>query len=452
VARKQFAEEPDARPGQRPDQEPEVFAAPPPGRLLASVADVLSMQRSAGNVAVRGLLRDTPPAKEKTDEEWWEEDWNNKDFAAAKAHFKGEDRPKGDARHRYLTLAPLYKSEKGITRPLKWVHENIVWGTFFGHGTYMHRNLKAALKKAEDKLKADGESGAPFKKLWAFNPRTQTGGQWSNHADGKAIDFDEVTNPRLLNPKHRAVISALTDFDISAKDPGAGTGMDSYDAAQEASDRFQSGYNVEGMTERIEKLGEEEVTLEKERMEIAGELGAIPTGGKGKPKPTVQQKADAKRLKEELAATQADLKSRVAARKTLEAERARFQALDKAVEDLQTETEKLSGGIDLLQNELDQLEDGESLEPGKAPLAGKALAKQVAERKAAIKRKAAAVKAKQKQLDKALSARDDDTLRGYADLGFLDLYKPLVEALKGAGMDWGGDYGGPKDFMHFDVK
>ena len=55
------------------------------------------------------------------------------------------------------------------------------------------------------------------------------------------------------------------------------------------------------------------------------------------------------------------------------------------------------------------------------------------------------------ELAKAVGARDEDTLRGYQQRGFLDLNKTMVEALKGAGLRWGGDYSGAKDFMHFEV-
>ena len=193
---------------------------------------MLALQRAAGNRAVRTLLRQpvADPPKPKTDAEQWEEDWNDTAFAAAQKHFEGDDRPKGTAKERYLILAPLYKAH-GIARPLKFVSDNIVWRSFFGHGTYMHRDLFTPLNNAEKALNKAGVTDAPFTTCWAFNPRTQTGGQWSNHADGKAIDIDEVTNPRLLDPGHRAVISALTETDIAAANPGAAAGLDSYDAS-----------------------------------------------------------------------------------------------------------------------------------------------------------------------------------------------------------------------------
>jgi hypothetical protein len=410
------------------------------------------MQRAAGNKAVGQLLRQgvVAPPKPKTDAEQWEEDWNDAAFAKAQKHFSGPDRPTGTPRQRYDVLCPLYKA-RGIARPLKYVSDNIVWREFFGHGTYMHLSLFTPLQTAEKALMKAGVTTAPFTKLWAFNPRTQTGGQWSNHADGKAIDFDEVTNPRLLDKGHRAVISALTETNISAANPGAGEGLDSYDASEQASERFQDRYSLAGMDERIEDIKGDEADLEEERKEIAEALDLIPAGKKGEAKPTADQKAEAKKLKAKLTAKQAEIAAQVAARKTLEKERKRFEALDTAVQDIQKAIDTVDAEIDVLSAELETLNEGGSLKPGEAAPTGKALAKQVTARKTAIAAKTAAIKRKQKQLDKAVKARDDDTLRGYASRGFLDLDKDMVEALKAAGLGWGGDYTGAKDFMHFEV-
>lgn len=447
---KQLVEEPGDRPHHRPAETRERESVPP----AATVAGILWMQRSAGNAATRMLLRDdttTVSPKPKTDEEVWEEDWLNSDFAAATKHFEGEDRPTGDAHFRYMTLAPLYKAVKGIDRPLKWVRDNIKWGTFYGHGTYMHKDLKTALATAETGLKKDIPD-APFKKLWAFNPRTQTGGQWSNHADGKAIDFDEVTNPRLLDKGDRAVITALTDMDISAANPGKDMGLGSYDAGREASKRFQDRYSAEGMTDRIEEISDEEADLAKEGDALSVAIAAIPTGKKkGEAKPTAEQKADLKRLKQELAAKKAEIEAAAASRKTLKKELARHQALEKAVTDLLTEATELSAGVDVLEAQLSSLEGGESIKEGEAPLTGKALIKEIEAHKALIKKKSAQWKVKQKRLEAKMTERDDDTLHGYAERGFLDLDERLVDALRAAGLGWGGDYSGAKDFMHFEV-
>ena len=408
------------------------------------MADVLWLQRSAGNHAVGLMLRQPAlgaPAAPKTDEQQWDEDWNDPDLASARRHFAGTDRPAGSPRQRYDVLCPLYR-DQGIKRPLKFVHDEIVDSDFFGHKTPMHRNLETALKAAEATLNAAGVTDAPFHKCWAFNPRTQSGGQWSNHADGEAIDIDESTNPRLLDKRQRAVISALTEMDISAANPGAAQGMDSYDANKQASDRFQERYAAGGLAERAEQLADEETDLDAERKEIADALGLIPTGKGTSPRPTADQKKEAAALNAKLKAKQAEIKAAVAARKALEGEHTRFLALDKAVDDLEKAIATLQSEVDRLNAELEQLETTPQSADSKT---------QIDARRHALAARTTAITAKQKQLAKAVKTRDDDPLRGYAKHGFLDLNKGMVDALKGAGLRWGGDYKGAKDFMHFEV-
>lgn len=417
----------------------------PPSRekLSAPLAGAERLQRYAGNRAVVGVLRQPRPAPPapKTDEQQWEDDWNDPVYARKHHYFEGTDRPAGTAKQRYDVLCPLYR-DQGIKRPLKFVAEEIVDSDFFGHATPMHADLKTALKAAEATLNQAGVTTAPFRKCWAFNPRTQSGGQWSNHADGKAIDIDEDSNPRLLDKGNRAVISALTDMDISAANPGAAQRLDSYDAGREASSRFQARYNAGGLAERVEELAGEELELDEERQEIADALGLIPTGKGTSPKPTADQKKDAAKLTTRLKAKQAEIKTAVAARKTLEKEYTRFVAIDKAVDDLEKAIATLQTEIDALHSEIDALE--------KTP-ASAARDNAVKSKKTALAAKATAIKRKQAQLVKATKTRDDDTLRGYATRGFLDLNKPMVQALTGAGLRWGGDYAGAKDFMHFEV-
>lgn len=411
------------------------------------VAGLLRLQQTAGNQAVGSLLRQVvAPPKPKTDEEIWAEDWADPAFEAARKHFDTNDRPKGTAEHRYNVLCPMYKAH-GIARPLKYVQDNIVWSDFFGHSTPMHKDLKTKLKAAEKKLRDDHKiTTAPFGKCWAFNPRTQTNGSWSNHAPGKAIDIDEVTNPRLIAARDVKVISALTGMNIAAANPGAAQGLDSYDAGAEASERFQDRYSGQGLADRAAELADEETDLEKERKKIADDLGGVPAG-KGA---SADDKKKAKELKAQLAAKQAELTAAVNARKTIETEQARFAALDKAVEDLEKAIKQLEGELTALELELDKLEHDQPLEVGGAVLAGKDKTKQVKARKAAIATKTAAIKLKQKALGKSVAARDEDSLHGYAQRGFLDLNKTMVEELKGAGLQWGGDYTGSKDYMHFE--
>ena len=385
-------------------------------------AELLRLQRTAGNQAVSQLLRQPAPdvVAPKTDEQQWEDDWNDPAFEGARAHFKGKDRPPGTPKQRYDVLCPLYKAQ-GILRPLKYVDDNIVDGSFFGHGSPMHKSLRTKLIAAEKALRTDGVTDAPFTKLWAFNPRTQSGGQWSNHADGKAIDFDENTNPRLNNAKQNAVISALTEMDINASNPGAKAGFtDSYDASAEASLRFQSRYSAVGLAERSEEIYDDQHALEAEEKEIADKLGTL-----GKiPKPTADQKNEAKALRNDLKAKQTQIRANLAAQKAIGDERDRVLALEKAVDDLEK-------AIDTLQTEIDALDATKDAKT--------------------IATKVALMKVKQKKLAAATTARDDDPMRQLANTGFLDLNKQMVEALKATGLRWGGNYTGSKDYMHFEV-
>jgi hypothetical protein len=418
------------------------------------VAEILRVQRTAGNVAARRLLRQpapVAPTAPKTDEQQWEDDWNDPAFAGDHSKFNGPDRPAGSDRHRYDVLCPLYR-DNGILRPLKFVHDNIIDSDFFGHGTPMHKDLRPKLKAAEKTLTTAGVTTAPFHSCWAFNARTQRNGSWSNHADGKAIDIDADTNPHLTDAQERKVISALTGTDISAANPGAGDGLDSYDAAAQASQRFQDRYTAGGIAERVEEIADEELELDDEREEIADALDLIPTGKGKSPKPTADQKKEATALKAKLAAKQAEIKAKVASRKTLEAEHTRFEALEKAVDDLDKAIETLQHEIDALTAALDLLAKDQPLTAGAAVPTGKEKDKQIKARKTAIVTKTAAIKRKQAQLAAAVARRDKDPLHAYAAHGFLDLSKQLVEALKGAGLGWGGDYTGAKDFMHFEVR
>jgi DNA repair exonuclease SbcCD ATPase subunit len=243
--------------------------------------------------------------------------------------------------------------------------------------------------------------------------RTQSGGQWSNHADGQAIDIDPDTNPRLIDPKQRAVISALTETDVSDQHLG-------YAGAAEASERFQSRYSVTGLAERSEEIYDDEHGLEAERQEIHDKLDVL---GKEK-RPTADQKAQARTLREQLKAKQAEIRANLAAQQAISHERDRLVGLEKAVADVEQEIEKLQGEIDAL----DATKDTRKI--------------------AAITLK---LKSRQRRLEAATKERDKDPLRHMADVGFLDLDEQLVNALKAAGLRWGGDYKGAKDFMHFEV-
>ena len=209
------------------------------------------------------------------------------------------------------------------------------------------------------------------------------------------------------------MISNLTEMDVADQNLG-------YAGAAEASSRFQARYSVTGLAERSEEIYDDEHEIEAERDKINARLGVL---GK-EAKPTADQKLEAKALHTELKAKQAELRTNLAAQKSISDERDKLVALEKAVTDTEAE-------IDTLQTEIDALDATKD-------------AKKIAAMTAKLK-------AKQTKLAKATKARDNNPNQVLADKGFLDLDEQLVNALKAAGLRWGGDYKGAKDFMHFEV-
>jgi hypothetical protein len=402
---------------------------------------VLDLQRTAGNQAVGTLLRQptvTPAApKPKTDEEQWEEDWNDPAFKKHQHHFGGNDRPKGTPKERYDVLCPLYKAQ-GIKRPLKYIDDYIVEIRFFGKFTYGHKDLKTKLAAAEKDLKgqkdlqgqnkgydnADGKR--PFRKCWAFNPRTTSEGNWSNHADGKAIDIDEDTNPRLINKREREVITALTGIDVSAAHPGKALGVDNYQASLWASGLFQLMYSPTGMAVKAAVF--ELIALEQTKDVDAAklELAGVPTGKKA----TSDDKKRAKEIAKRVKALEAGLAQTRAGQKVLTTEKTRYEKLDIDKANLEAEITKLTAEITQLDTDI-----AAATKKGKAPLV----------------KKRNATDAKLKEKIKKLGKLRADPLRGYSDKGFLDLNPDLVQALKTAGLYWGGEIWTGKDYMHFQV-
>jgi hypothetical protein len=457
MARK--AQHPAARPSAGVRATPAVLAlaTPTPAGMVSAEA-VARLQRTVGNRAVARLLegRRPPPLesrrvrrgalarpvalrdeevapKEDKDKKQWEDDWNDPAFAAAQRYFKGEGRPKGTPKERYLVLCPLYKAQ-GISRPLKYVSDNIVSASFFGHGTPAHKDLKAALATAEASLKAlknpDGSlkyPSSPFKKVWAFNARTTSAGGWSNHADGQAVDIDPDENPHLTSAAHRSVITALTGIDIAAANPGAATGKDAYDAAKEASEAFKANYNVAGMEKRIQELKDQEAKFAVEKAAVEAELKAVPTGKKA----SKDDRKKAAELKAKVKAISKSAKPSTTQRQTLERELKRYKDLDAAIA-------KLEGSASEQEKAVSDLE---------AQIAAETDTKKKRALQGALKTKQAALKKTQK----ALAEKKADTLRGYGKTGILNLPKDVVEAMKTAGIKWGGDWAKAKDFMHFSL-
>jgi hypothetical protein len=389
-----------------------------PAGAHATVEQVLRLQQAAGNQAVVTLLRQPEPAgaaKPKTDKEQWDEDWSTAP-AWVRRHFGGGSRPEGTPKERYDVLCPLYKAH-GIDRPVQYVKDNIRDATFFGETHAAHTTLKSALEAAEKTLRAEGFTAAPFRKWYAFNPRTTSEGNWSNHAAGKAVDIDEETNERLINKGQRNVITALTGVDVAAADPGAGLGMDAYDASKLASDLFQARYSPEGMEARITELAGEEERLSDEVEVLQTSLAQA-------------TKNDAAAIKARLKAKKAELARARSREAVLEKEKARYEKLD-------ADIVKAEDAVDALTDDIEKLDADIAAADKKT-------------RRALVKKRNAKAKMLQKTR-RRLESMSSDKLREHAREGFLDLNKQLVEALEGAGLHWGGEGWAAKDYMHFEV-
>jgi regulator of replication initiation timing len=454
-----------------PDAEREAVPAPVLASQRATAAPeagpgldtptVLQLQSTAGNAAVVRLLEDSGPDPVL---QQLEADWENPEYEASQSKFKGDGRPKGSPKERYLKLAPLYR-EHGIDRPLKWAHENIIQGRFFGHSTPMHVDLRAALEAAEADLRAQGTTDAPFRSCWAFNPRSTTRGGWSNHADGKAIDIDAATNPHLLDKKQKRIINAVTGMDITAANPGADAGMDSYDAIVEMSQRFQDRFTPEGMARRIEELEADEQRFAEEEKALGDQLAAIPRAknrGRLTPEERKQAAQDAKlakQLTKALKLKHAEVERAQARQTLLSGEVDRYAAAHAAAEKSHQRVAQLLAEIEELETEIDALEaqieeDEKTLDDAPHDTKEQRAANKKLRVKIAKDRKDKTAKGKSRKAKQAAIAKEKgsvDTLHQWGAEGFMDLSKDLVEALKTAGLAWGGDWAGSKDFMHFEV-
>jgi outer membrane murein-binding lipoprotein Lpp len=372
-----------------------------------------------------------PPAAPAVDpvQAQWDADWADPAFAHQRNYFNETSRPSGTPQERYKKLCPMYQAH-GITRPLKYIADNIVTAKFYHFSTPAHKDLKTALTAAETTLKAAGHAAAPVSSAWALTVRSTSEGGWSNHAAGKAIDFDPGDNPHLTNKQHRKVITALTGYDIAKANPGDALGMSGYESSLDASKIFMLNYNSSGMTQRITELKTSETQLKAEQTAIQTELDAVPKGRKA----TKADRAKAKEIRTRLSQKKAELKKVTDQRKLLEKELKKYDDLDTAIT-------KLTESVTQLQQDIVALEAAlQAAEPKKKPPIQKKLTAKRKELKKAEKK----LTAKEKQ-------RDNDTLRKYAEEGFLNLPEDVVNAMKTAGFDWGGDWKGAKDFMHFQI-
>ena len=445
----------------------EALEEPEPSRTPSPAAsEVLRLQTGAGNAAVTRLLQ----RNGLTHEEQLKADWDGAD-KADQDRFAGGGRPPGTPEQRYYALAPLYKA-KGVARPLVWARDNIRDVRFFNQSTPAHRDLITALDAAEDDLKAQGITEQPFKKAWAFNPRTTSKGSWSNHATGKAIDIDELQNPHLTDLRKKKVINAVTGMDVTSGTPGdALGGKSTYEAIVEMSRRFQDRFTPEGLQKRIDELEADEAALAAEEQMLKDELAAIPKRKKGKLTKD-ERDAAAEHAKHAKALTQAIKDKHKKVEKAderqdlLESERdryakahARFEKQRARIAELVKEIEELEAQIDTLEAQV--AADREALKDDDDDKAlDKAARKAKATADRALRTKIIKAEKEQKKLKKAQRAKhkaiadiegDIDELHRWGADGFMNIKPTLFKALKDAGLDWGGEWGATKDFMHFEV-
>jgi hypothetical protein len=432
-----------------------------------------SIQRQSINSFVQGhiqIQRQSAPAPAVlTDAQQWEQDWNN--YAGHQHYFAGNDRPKGTPRHRYDVLCPLYKAH-GIPRPMVYMASSITTAKFYHFSTPAHNNLAAALVVAENTLKGKGYATAPVKKLWALNPRTTSAGGWSNHADGKAVDIDPDDNPHLTDKKNRKIISLISGIDMEKGGHG-------YDVLKGASDKFKTDYNPTGLQRLLTKLKADEQTKETERNTVKSERDTL----KGKLntlksernklqkqlrtmpqdktlKASIQQKdadikqagIDIKQKEGNFKKKTADLKAATKDRDLIEKELGKYQATEKAISDLENAVKSLPDEIKSIEDQIAQSkQDEQDAKTANNPAGVKAQQKLRAKLQQSLSQKKGALNKQQKQLTKKKQQRDADPLRKYAAGGFLNLSKDVVEAMTGAGLKWGGNWAGAKDFMHFEL-
>ncbi len=461
------------------------------------------------------IQRDDPPGTTPVDpvKKQWDDDWNDDTFKQVRKYFDGSTRPNLSGKARYLHFCQLYKDKGVTTRPLPYLASMLPAPFYHYPNAKGHPSLVSALKTAETALKTKYPT-APVKQMpWALEVRTTSTGSWSNHAAGKAIDFDPDTNPHLDNAAHRKVISTLTGLDMEKDNPGESMSLDSYDALKLASDRFKASYNEAGMTKRIEELKPAEEKLTKERDELtkkASDLAkskeqikkdrdAVLKDKKASNDMRKEAKEKAKTVIAEIDKQSTEIKAQLTKKntevkgaqdpiKTLEdelkrykAEQKRYDASVKGVETaegevtgpseqvttLSAEKAALEADRDLAKEQVEQAEDvvkkAKKEKKAELPDLKKALQAKNAElakakkalstKQSALTKANALLKKKRNALEKKKEGQDAFTLRKYGRQGILNLPKDLVKAMKDAGFKWGGDGATTyKDIMHFQVS
>jgi hypothetical protein len=421
-----------------------------------------------------------PAAAVLTDAQQWDQDWTN--YAVKYRYFAGIGRPAGTPRERYDKLCPLYKAH-GIPRPMVYLTTSVIGSRFYNFNIEAHNDLITAMAAAEVTLKGKGYIEAPVKNVGALNARTTSAGGWSNHAAGTAVDIDPDDNPFMTSQEERKIITLVTGTDMDKKGQG-------YDILKGASDRFKADYNPAGLQRRIIELKAAEKALETQvnmarserdtlngerdmlrskRDELRKQLKTVPTGKTATADDVtranelktliLQKDADLKQVETQIKQKEVDLKKKEVEFKTatkdrelLEKQLATYQATEQAISDLENAVTSLPTEIKSLEDQINQSKLDEQGEKNAKNLTGvQAQQKLRVKLQQALTQKKASFKNKQTQLNVKKKQREADPLRKYAAGGFLNLSKDVVDAMTGAGLKWGGNWEGAKDFMHFEL-
>ena len=456
------------------------FSAPENMNARASNTPGVKIARRREGMGGDSLLHRQPNAAPLTDQQQWDQDWTS--HVGQQGYFAGGGRPTGTPRQRYDVLCPLYKSH-GIARPMVYMASSITTAKFYGFSTPAHNDLAAALTRAETTLKGKGYANAPVTSVWALNPRTTSTGAWSNHADGKAVDIDPDNNPHLIDQKERKIISLVSGTDIDQ-------GSQGYDAMKGASDQFKANYNPAGLKQRIIELQAAEKAKETERdttkserdtlktqrqqlktdrSDLQKQLKTVPHGKSAtaddkakaaelttsiqqKDAALIQIEKDIKQKEVDLKKKESELKAATKDRELLERQLAAYEATESAISNLENSVKSLPDEIKALEDQIAQSKlDEQDAKTAKNSDGVKAQQKLRSKLEQSLKKDKADLKKNQTQLDKKKKERDADPLRQYAAGGVLNLSKDVVEAMTGAGLRWGGNWTGAKDFMHFEL-
>ncbi len=149
----------------------------------------------------------------------------------------------------YLKLGPLY-ARHGIRDAAAYLDENIAACSFFGHSFPTHRDLCAALGRADAALRAAGVA-PEINSIWSVVARPIRGraGSLSEHALGLAVDINPATNPLIRAGDNRdvvRVIKAVTGVDLGA--------VQSAEALRQASTTFRSTFGDAWLDARRQEL------------------------------------------------------------------------------------------------------------------------------------------------------------------------------------------------------